>query len=101
MLAEHARARVERAIDRFAGVIAHVELVFVDLNGPRGGERQAACRVIVELRGGRVAGAQARARNFYAAASAAARLAGRIVDDELAHARDRRAGAALVEGAAP
>jgi hypothetical protein len=101
MLADHARARIGHGLRRFDGFVGHVELVFEDLNGPRGGERHAACRVIVELRGGRLAGAQARERHFYAAASSAARLAGRIVVQELARARQRAAAVPLLEGGAP
>ena len=101
MLADHTRARIGRSLRRFDGLVDHVELVFEDLNGPRGGERHAACRVIVELRGGGIAGAQARERHVYAAASAAARLAGRIVVNELPRLRERSAAAPLLAGGAP
>src|SRR5512135_522510 len=87
MLAEHTRVRVARAMRRFFGQVEQVEAIFVDLNGPRGGARHAACRLIVDLGGGRPATVEARERDFYAAASAAARLIGGMVDEELARAR--------------
>ena len=94
MLAEHVRERLALALRRFEGRIEHVVAVFTDLDGPRRGARQAACRVVVELGGGRRTMVEARDRDFYASASTAARLIRRVVDLELWNAGQVRRAAA-------
>lgn len=105
LLAEHVRERLALALRRFQGRIEHVEVVFTDLDGPRRGARQAACRVVVDLGAGRRTMVEARDRHFYASASTAARLIGRVVDLELFDARharrDRRAAASAAQLLAP
>lgn len=87
MLREHSRKRIGRALRRSRHEVEHVALIFVDLDGPRGGARQAACRVLVALIGGGRVTVESRAQDFYAAASAAAKLAGRVVASELVRLR--------------
>lgn len=101
MLAEHTRERVARALRRFHGHIAQVVVVFTDLDGPRRGARQAACRIMVDLGAGPRTMVEARHRHFYASASLAARVVGRLVDVELGDARRaRRAAAPAAQGLA-
>ena len=97
MLAEHLRERLARALRRFHGHIEHVVVMFTDLDGPRRGARQASCRVTAELGDGRRTRVEARERHFFASASTAARLIGRLVDLELFDARRARRAAAPAE----
>jgi hypothetical protein len=79
-------------VQPFADQIGRVELVMVDVNGPRKGLGQA-CRVFVELtHGGRLMFASS-ARDFYSAASRATFGAGRRLARVLERARARPAGA--------
>jgi putative sigma-54 modulation protein len=85
-LAEHCHSRVHRAVEPFADQIGRVELVMVDVNGPKKGLGQV-CRVFVELtHGGRLMFAS-RARDFYSAASRATFGAGRRLARVLERAR--------------
>ena len=87
-LQEHCQERAQRAIQPFAQQVDRVELVLVDLNGPKKGLGQA-CRVFVKLsRGGSVMFATS-GRDFYAAASQATFGAGRHLARTLAKARTR------------
>lgn len=67
-LKEHGRRQVERAVRPFRSQVQRVELLFVDLNGPRRGLGQA-CRIFVSLASGRTVTHECRARDYYAAAS--------------------------------
>lgn len=66
MLHEYATARITVALDRFARRVKRVEVVFTDLNGPRGGLAQAA-RLFVHLADGRMLVVETRETDFYAA----------------------------------
>jgi len=75
-LEEHARERIARAIQPFAEQLERVELVFVDLNGPRNSPGQS-CRVFLAMRDGARVIFESSQRDFYLAASRATVGAGR------------------------
>jgi ribosomal subunit interface protein len=91
-LREHSVERVERALSPFAEHVASTELVFSDLNGPRGGLGQS-CRVSVGLSDGTKLMVQSLDTDFYAASSDAAARLGYLVRRELGKTRslERRA----------
>ncbi|HKP56875.1 MAG TPA: HPF/RaiA family ribosome-associated protein [Polyangiales bacterium] len=67
-LAAHCLDRLDRALRPFSSRIRSVQIVFVDLNGPRNGPGQA-CRATVELvNGGRVR-FSSRTEDYYQAAA--------------------------------
>ena len=67
-LIAHGVERVTRAFRPFSSHISRVELVFVDLNGPKQGLGQA-CRATVDLLGGGHVRYEGRAANYYQALS--------------------------------
>lgn len=75
-LEDHCRERVRRAVRRFAEQVARVEVVLVDLNGPRNAPAQA-CRVFVTLDSGGRLMFESSDRDFYLAVSRATSGAGR------------------------
>ena len=87
-LREHSVERVERALSPFTNHIASAELVFADLNGPRGGIAQS-CRVSVALADGTRLIVQSRDTDFYAASGDAATRVGNLVGRELGRNRSR------------
>ena len=66
MLHEYTTARIAVALDRFTRRLKRVEVVFTDLNGPRGGPAQAS-RLFIHLTDGRMLVVEARESDFYAA----------------------------------
>lgn len=74
LLQDYSTTRIEVALDQFARRLQRVEVVFADLNGPRGGAA-AACRVFVHLTDGRLLVVEARDTDFYAALRQAAEKA--------------------------
>jgi ribosomal subunit interface protein len=91
-LREHSVQRVDRALSPFTEHVASAELVFTDLNGPRGGLGQS-CRVSVGLSDGTKLMVQSLDTDFYAASSDAATRLGYLVRRELEKIRslERRA----------
>jgi putative sigma-54 modulation protein len=87
-LEEHCQARARRAVEPFAEQIGRVEIVMVDVNGPKKGLGQV-CRVFVELTHGGQLIFVSGARDFYSAVSRATFGAGRRLARVLARARDR------------
>ena len=87
-LEEHCRERIARAVHPFVEQLDRVELVFVDLNGPRNAPAQA-CRVFVALNGGARVLFESRQRDFYLAASRAIFGAGRHLARAVARSRAR------------
>jgi len=90
-LEEHCQSHVRRAVQPFAEQIGRVEVVMVDVNGPKKGLGQV-CRVFVEFTHGGLMIFASSARDFYSAVSRATFGAGRRVARVLARAR-ARAGA--------
>lgn len=87
-LEEHCHERVVRALQPFREHVRRVDVVLVDLNGPKHGPAQA-CRVFVDLRrGGTVMFASA-ADTFYHSASTSAAGAARHLSRVLERARTR------------
>jgi hypothetical protein len=80
--------RVERALSPFTDHIASAELVFTDLNGPRGGVAQS-CRVSVALSDGTKLMVQSLDTDFYAATGDAAARVGYLIGRELGRTRSR------------
>ena len=91
-LREHSTERVERALQPFRQHVVRAELVFTDLNGPRGGLGQA-CRVSVGLSDGTKLMVQSLDADIYAASGHAAARVGYLVRRELGRTRslERRA----------
>jgi len=87
-LEEHCRARIARAVQPFVEQLERVELVFVDLNGPRNAPAQS-CRVFVVLSGGARVMFESSQRDFYLAASRATLGAGRHLARVIARSRER------------
>ena len=87
-LEAHCRQRVARAVEPFAGRVERVEVVLVDLNGPRKGPGHA-CRVFVRLAAGGGVMFASEDRDFYVASSRAATGAGRHLARVLAKSRTR------------
>jgi regulator of nucleoside diphosphate kinase len=87
-LRRHCTHRVERALARFAAHVDWVEVVLVDLNGPKGGPAQA-CNLSVALVDGSRVILQRRDSDFYVAAGQAASRAGRLVARMTDRARTR------------
>jgi ribosomal subunit interface protein len=67
-LAGHCVERLSRALRPFDSRIARVQVVFVDLNGPKTGLGQA-CRMTVHLLHGGVVRFESRREDYYRAAS--------------------------------
>jgi putative sigma-54 modulation protein len=86
MLHDYSIARTMVALDQFQGRIQRVELVFTDLNGPRGGPAEA-CRIFVHLTGAPVVLVEARDNGFYAALGRAVAKASRAVAQALRRRR--------------
>jgi hypothetical protein len=87
-LEAHCRERIARAVDPFAGRVERVEVVLVDLNGPRKGLGQA-CRVFVRLATGGGLMFASKDRDFYRASSRAVTGMGRHLARVLAKSRTR------------
>lgn len=87
-LEQHCRERIARAVQPFEEQVDHLEVVLVDLNGPRNSPGQA-CRVFVTLTGGARVLFESRERDFYLAASHAIHGAGRHLARVIARARAR------------
>ena len=87
-LEEHCKSRVQRAVQPFAEQIGRVEVIMVDVNGPKKGLGQV-CRVFVELTHGGHLMFASRARDFYSAASRATFGTGRRLARVLSRARAR------------
>lgn len=87
-LEEHCRERIARAVQPFKQQLDRVELVLVDLNGPRNSPGQA-CRVFVALTGGGRVLYESRQKDFYLAASRATDGAGKHLARTLARSRTR------------
>ncbi len=87
-LREHCIERLERALRPFDEHVRSAELVFTDINGPRGGFGQA-CSVFVSLVNGTKLMIQSTESDFYAASSQAAARAGQLVRRELTKLRSR------------
>jgi regulator of nucleoside diphosphate kinase len=87
-LRNHCTRRVTRALSRFAAHVERVEVVLVDLNGPKGGRAQA-CNLFVALVDGSRVTLQRRESDFYLAAGQAASRAGHLVARMTARARTR------------
>ena len=66
-LAAHCLDRLDRALRPFSSRIARVEIVFVDLNGPKKALGQA-CRATVELLNGVRVRFESRTEDFYQSA---------------------------------
>ncbi|HKP57773.1 MAG TPA: HPF/RaiA family ribosome-associated protein [Polyangiales bacterium] len=93
-LAAHCLDRLDRALRPFSSRIARVQIVFVDLNGPRNGPAQA-CRATVELlNGGRVR-FSSRAEDYYQAAAQTIAGIVRPVQRTLTRPRSLRNGPTL------
>ncbi|HKU37421.1 MAG TPA: hypothetical protein VJR89_04720 [Polyangiales bacterium] len=83
--------RLDRALRPFASRLAHVQIVFVDLNGPKKSPAQA-CRATVELlNGGRVR-FESRTEDYYQSAGQAIAGIVRPIQRALARRRDVRMG---------
>jgi ribosomal subunit interface protein len=67
-LAAHCVDRLDRALRAFSSRIARVQIVFVDLNGPKKGSGQA-CRATVELLNGARVRFESRTEDYYQAAA--------------------------------
>jgi len=89
LLHDYTTARTVVALDRFAGRLQRVEVVFTDLNGPRGGLAQA-CRLFVHLTDGRKLMVESRESNFYAAVRRATEKASYAVAQALGPRRQQR-----------
>ena len=87
-LREHSTKRLERALEPFLLHVASAELVFSDLNGPRGGPAQS-CRVSVGLNDGTMLMVQNLDSDFYVASGLAAGRVGYLVGRELERTRKR------------
>ena len=82
----HSVERMERALAPFAERVASAELVFTDLNGPRGGLGQS-CKVSVGLSDGTKLMVQSLDTDFYAASGDAATRVGYLLRRELGKTR--------------
>jgi len=89
LLHDYSTSRTQVALDRFAGRLQRVEVVFTDLNGPRGGLAQA-CRLFVHLTDGRMLMVESRALDFYAALRRATEKASYAVAQALGPRRTTR-----------
>lgn len=91
-LGEHCVARADRALQPFAGRVTRVEMVLVDVNGPRKGLGQE-CRLSVEVAGAARIFFRSRGRDYYEASSRAAHGAGkqlaRLLERKRAEAHTR------------
>ncbi len=102
-LRNHCMSRVARALSRFAAHVERVEVVLVDLNGPKGGRAQA-CNLFVALVDGSRVTLQHRESDFYLAAGEAASRVGVLVARMTDRARTRSRPAArrrLADESAP
>ncbi len=85
-LREHVNRRLATALSRFSDRIRRARVWVEDLNGPRHGEFDKVCRIVVESSHGGTLVAEARSDDAYVAVSqAVARLHG-----EVRRAYDRR-----------
>lgn len=66
LLHDYSTQQMRQAFGSLEGHVEGVEVVFADLNGPRGGNAQA-CRLFVRLRDRRTLIAEAREPDFYGA----------------------------------
>jgi putative sigma-54 modulation protein len=66
LLHDYSTARARTAFASLEGKVERVDVVFTDLNGPRGGRAQA-CRLFVRLWNHRTVIAEARELDFYSA----------------------------------
>jgi ribosome-associated translation inhibitor RaiA len=98
-LEEHCQSRARRAVEPFTGQVGRVEIVMVDVNGPKKALGQV-CRVFVDLTHGGQLIFVSRARDFYSAVSRATFGAGRRLARVLARARNRAQPRVRAEGAA-
>ena len=87
-LEAHCRDRVARAVEPFAGRVDRVEVVLVDLNGPRKGPGHA-CRVFLRLTAGGALMFASQDRDFYRASSRAVTGMGRHLARVIAKSRAR------------
>ena len=87
-LEAHCRERVARAVESFAGRVDRVEVVLVDLNGPRKGPAHA-CRVFVRLAAGGALMFASQDRDFYRASRRAVTGMGRHLARAVAKSRAR------------
>jgi ribosome-associated translation inhibitor RaiA len=69
LLYDYSIGRARAAFRHLEGQVDGVDVVFTDLNGPRGGRAQA-CRLFVRLRNHRTVIAEARELDFYSAVRA-------------------------------
>ncbi len=91
-LAAHCVERFQRALRPFSSHVSRVQLVFVDLNGPKKGQGQA-CRLTVQLSSGSPIRFESRAEDYYQSASEAIDGVVRRIRRRLERLRDLRVGA--------
>jgi ribosomal subunit interface protein len=87
-LVAHCVERASRAFRPFSSRISRVQLVFVDLNGPKRGLGQA-CRATVEFTGGGHVRYESRAEDYYRSISQAVAGMARHIQRVLGRRRTR------------